>query len=777
MAKSTLMDIYNGKNLHEITMRCIKSLFNEGPKNDGVLETLSSIKYHNEKFFENYEDEVNLLMGLFYKDSKSISLRSQILAINKEIVNNKMLKNFTPIQVEMIEKINNNKVFSFSTGTSVGKSFVFRELLTLNSNDVIVVVPSRALINEYMLLLESSLNIKEINLLQHVDFVNRKNARRNIFILTPERAKDVFYKKELFNLDLILFDEAQLANEKSNRGLLFDGIVRRFYKEFPNAKIMFAHPFISNPNAQIVRNNLNYDNTESKVYLHKNVGQIYISYDKDGFYQFAVDKENLGNEKIRLDFDPIERVLTSGRSILIYMPKAKIIRKEYIQDLYKYRKYFNIVKSKEGMEIIKDVQEILGVSAFKDSFLLRLMKLGIVLHHGSMPLDLRRKIEKYINKGHSKICIATSTLYQGINMPFDLVWVDRLESSKPLGIKNLIGRAGRATQSGGFDFGVVLVKDQSKSEFRKLMSHQEFIEEKSNIDTDFGTNEIDVIELKEAIRNNDFSDKYSLTNNEVNLLSAEELDHIIVKILDTLFNNNNLISYELFRDFDTSKKQYIKSLFMTIYIKHLRRKKFSNGEKDVLFEGLQILLWTILGKSFKQIAALRFFFTTKFFDDGVKEIWKKISLSYGEEKNAYIKELSKIKANYLVGYNDIPDIKLAQFPKFKDISILDVDYDTVIFDTYDFMDKLISLRLKDVFYATFDKYFYKTKDVRAETLSNLIKYGTNQPKRMWLQRYGFLNDEIDVIYDYVKEIDENEIVFDQDIYKANLKMNILKRYL
>ena len=114
-----------------------------------------------------------------------------------------------------------------------------------------------------------------------------------------------------------------------------------------------------------------------------------------------------------------------------------------------------------------------------------------------------------------------------------VVWVERLESSKPLGVKNLIGRAGRASESKKFDFGVVLIKEQSKSEFRKLMSHQEFIDEKSNIDTDFGANEIDVIEFKEAIKNDDFSDKYNLTNNEVTLLSSKELDDVIIKILNT----------------------------------------------------------------------------------------------------------------------------------------------------------------------------------------------------------------------------------------------------
>ena len=41
------------------------------------------------------------------------------------------------------------KTFSFSAPTSTGKSFVFRNLIKTADYDVAVIVPSRALINEY----------------------------------------------------------------------------------------------------------------------------------------------------------------------------------------------------------------------------------------------------------------------------------------------------------------------------------------------------------------------------------------------------------------------------------------------------------------------------------------------------------------------------------------------------------------------------------------------------------------------------------------------------
>lgn len=51
-----------------------------------------------------------------------------------------------------------------------------------------------------------------------------------MFSLLLERCKELFKKKDEFNVDFFLFDEAQLSNENSFRGLFFDSIVRRAQK-------------------------------------------------------------------------------------------------------------------------------------------------------------------------------------------------------------------------------------------------------------------------------------------------------------------------------------------------------------------------------------------------------------------------------------------------------------------------------------------------------------------------------------------------------------------
>ena len=92
----------------------------------------------------------------------------------------------------------------------------------------------------------------------------------------------------------------------------------------------------------------------------------------------------------------------------------------------------------------------------------------LVIHHGSMPLKGRLLIEEFIKNNHAKICFATSTLSQGVNMPFDIVWIDNFRNMDVLSLKNLIGRSGRSTMNrNSFDFGYTVVNSKSLNTFTR----------------------------------------------------------------------------------------------------------------------------------------------------------------------------------------------------------------------------------------------------------------------------------------------------------------------
>ena len=295
---NVIAKIRSGKDLEQIINYVKDEIYKNGPNNAVMLEIVSYFKLFQSKYFEKFEQDIIEIMGLYFKHPKVESLVGSVFEIYHQHLKDEFGDDYTPMQADILKKIKNLQYFSFSAPTSTGKSFVFRNLISSCSNDVVVIVPSRALINEYFDRLSNIVDNKTVNILTFVDRINTKHVHRNIFVLTPERARELFKNKDWLKIDLILFDEAQLSDEHSVRGLNFDSIVRRSLKDFPNAKFVFAHPFVENPEAQMQKNGIEIINTTSAYsnYELKNVGQIFYTHDTatQKFYHFGSEPEVLG---------------------------------------------------------------------------------------------------------------------------------------------------------------------------------------------------------------------------------------------------------------------------------------------------------------------------------------------------------------------------------------------------------------------------------------------------------------------------------------------------
>ena len=87
----------------------------------------------------------------------------------------------------------------------------------------------------------------------------------------------------------------------------------------------------------------------------------------------------------------------------------------------------------------------------ESSYEYRLLKHGIALHHGKMPGSMSRIVVELVQKRVVNIVVATSTLSEGVNLPFETVLVSSLlRRTGPVGqpfsvqeFQNLAGRTGR----------------------------------------------------------------------------------------------------------------------------------------------------------------------------------------------------------------------------------------------------------------------------------------------------------------------------------------------
>lgn len=106
----------------------------------------------------------------------------------------------------------------------------------------------------------------------------------------------------------------------------------------------------------------------------------------------------------------------------------------------------------------------------EDSYELALLDRGIATSHGQMPQRLRRLMTDLIDRRICPITVATATLTEGVNLPFDIIFVTSLQrrsfnqekrrlDETPISaaeFRNLAGRAGRPGTTSGME-GMTLV--------------------------------------------------------------------------------------------------------------------------------------------------------------------------------------------------------------------------------------------------------------------------------------------------------------------------------
>lgn len=329
--KNVISNIIEDKEIKQAFSYVIDNLYKMGPISTTDMEILSFLKLYCPEQFRVYEPTILNYMGVFYKNVSPKTLKEVVFRQYRKYISDIFQNYYTPVQASIIKGIESNNCFSFSAPTSTGKSYVFIKLIQKTTKDVVVVVPSRALINEYFLKLNELIKDKSVNVLTFIDKINTKNATKNVFIVTPERCRELFKQKELYDVTLFLFDEAQLSNESSKRGLYFDSIVRRSQKAFSESTFVFAHPFVKNPESQIIKNNFSRETSDSIQYIQKNVGQLFLCSDNNwNFFHFGIDKSIMGKQKKRCHFDPIEKTIQEGGSVLFYISKSKIFNGEFL---------------------------------------------------------------------------------------------------------------------------------------------------------------------------------------------------------------------------------------------------------------------------------------------------------------------------------------------------------------------------------------------------------------------------------------------------------------
>ena len=392
------------------------------------MDKVSSFKYNKKRKElllkkDNNINVPNIDLGFYdlttYYSNEEDSIISKILIYENEkrriqhITNKKIF--FMPEQEETIKCINEHDRIIISAPTSFGKTLILKEYIYRNKDrlkNIVYIVPTNALAYELEKDFKNnnSFNTSYLIFDKNKSNVNKNDQERLLFIGTQEKFMEI--NDSFDSIDLFVIDEAYKLSEsiKKQRGFkLSEVFVNSIDKK--TTKIVLL-----TPNAELV------------------------GFDKFGFYEYqtyfnAVDKQ----------FHSIN--VNEFNDILIN--KAK-----------KDKTILYCGTPNDMVKIAEDIKKINKVESEFISFLekefhpdwsvIKLLKKGILTHHGLMPKYIQNHMmDLFVNNNDYNLLIGTNSISEGINTPtknlffYKDINVNSTKNKGSLLYKNTIGRAGR----------------------------------------------------------------------------------------------------------------------------------------------------------------------------------------------------------------------------------------------------------------------------------------------------------------------------------------------
>ncbi|SLM94150.1 DEAD/DEAH box helicase [Brevibacterium yomogidense] len=142
------------------------------------------------------------------------------------------------------------------------------------------------------------------------------------------------------------------------------------------------------------------------------------------------------------------RLVDDGQTVLIYCPLKASVNAfaKVIVTLHRQGALRNVLAGDPDClaSAIAIGEEWFG----RDHPILACLRLGVAIHHGSLPAPYRREIERLLQRGALKVTVSSPTLAQGLNLSASALVMHSLWRSRQLikasEFRNIVGRAGRA---------------------------------------------------------------------------------------------------------------------------------------------------------------------------------------------------------------------------------------------------------------------------------------------------------------------------------------------
>ncbi len=341
----------------------------------------------------------------------------------------------------------------------MGKSFVIKAFLyevikNIPAENIIIMVPTRALINQFVLDIKKELagSINEHNYKiatnSTISEIDAEAEHNYILVLTPERIISYVSDDNNPPIGFLFVDEAhKLASHKDSRSITSYTSIEKLVKRFPNINLYFSSPNVSNPGAFLQLFNRpvkEFHTDESPV----NQNLFYVdfidnnltNYIENTPHALGIPFSNIGTNANQL----IDQIGSSQNNLIYCNSRTKTIQKALEFKIYLEQKQ---KRPPEVPRAIKKAIFQIKTHVHKDYYLVDLLRYGIAFHFGRMPQIVRNIIEDLFRAEHIQYIFCTSTLLEGVNLPAKNVFIlsnkKALAKFEDIDFWNLAGRAGR----------------------------------------------------------------------------------------------------------------------------------------------------------------------------------------------------------------------------------------------------------------------------------------------------------------------------------------------
>lgn len=363
---------------------------------------------------------------------------------------------FTDSQFELYKKISGSKHFSFSGPTSMGKSFIIKSFIrkvvgNKPPENIVIMVPTRALINQFSIDLNKELK----DVLEHYNYTVITNSnvselptteQHYIFVLTPERLLSYLSQKKNPSIAYLFIDEAhKLAAEKDSRAVTAYSAISKALRRNPNLNLYFSSPNVSNP--EVFLKLFKKDETQFFRTIETPVSQNLFFVDlvekrvthylDNGNYEF----EPKIVTKAETIFDLLSAIGDEESNIVYCSSRFDAVDKA--AKLFKQNENKQVEVSENVRKVIRQIRAYIH----KDYNLGEFLNGGIGYHFGNLPQIIRNKVEGLFKEREINYVFCTSTLLEGVNLPAKNVFILNNKNGRtafqPIDFWNLAGRAGR----------------------------------------------------------------------------------------------------------------------------------------------------------------------------------------------------------------------------------------------------------------------------------------------------------------------------------------------